>query len=138
MSLAFASVSGVFTDSRPSVKIAVAVAGVLFVWTVFSTWRQYSRLSHFKGPLLASLSKWWLIKTVGNGRAYLDFWEINKKYGQCHPQLQFPFFFGGFHRCLCLNPVRDIPSLLTYMTSHFPEQVPSFASKHESIDTVCR
>lgn len=117
MSLAetFAGVSDVLTDGRPSVTIAVAVVGVLIVWTVFSTWRQYSRLSHFKGPLLASLSKWWLIKTVGNGRAYLDFWEINKKYGQCHPQLQFPFFFGGFHRRLRLSPVRDTPRLSSHI-----------------------
>ncbi|KAF7538220.1 hypothetical protein G7Z17_g12677 [Cylindrodendrum hubeiense] len=78
---ASAGVLGLFTDGRPSVTIAVSLVGVLILWTVFSIWRQYTRLSHFKGPLLASLSKWWLIKTVGNGRAYLDFWEINKKYG---------------------------------------------------------
>ncbi|RBR15426.1 hypothetical protein FVER53590_09331 [Fusarium verticillioides] len=49
--------------------------------SVLSTWRQYNRLREFEGPCLAALSKWWLIKKVGCGRAYLDFWEVTKQYG---------------------------------------------------------
>ncbi|KAF4976804.1 hypothetical protein FZEAL_6585 [Fusarium zealandicum] len=66
---------------RPSIVIATLVGGLLILWSGLSTWRQYNRLRDFKGPRLASFSKWWLVKTVGSGRAYLDFWEVTKKYG---------------------------------------------------------
>lgn len=56
--------------------VAVFVAG----WFL-SAVRQYQRLSHFKGPPSAAWSKWWLLKAVTGGEAYLDFWEVNKKYG---------------------------------------------------------
>jgi len=66
---------------RPSVAVAIGVVLLFIVVNVLSTIRQYRRLAHFKGPFQASLSKWWLIKRVGGGRAYLDFWEVNKRYG---------------------------------------------------------
>ncbi|EWG49992.1 hypothetical protein FVEG_09330 [Fusarium verticillioides 7600] len=62
-------------DVRPSIAIAGLVAIFVVLWSVLSTWQQYNRLREFKGPRLAALSKWWLIKKVGGGRAYLDFWE---------------------------------------------------------------
>lgn len=67
---------------RPSVAVAIGVVLLFIVVNVLSTIRQYRRLAHFKGPFQASLSKWWLIKRVGGGRAYLDFWEVNKRYGK--------------------------------------------------------
>ncbi|RSM20322.1 hypothetical protein CDV31_000817 [Fusarium ambrosium] len=72
---------GVFDGLRPSIAIAGLLVAVLIFWSGISTWRQYNRLCAFKGPRLAGFSKWWLIKTVGSGRAYLDFWEVTKKYG---------------------------------------------------------
>ncbi|WZH43100.1 cytochrome P450 [Fusarium acuminatum] len=66
---------------RPSIAIAGLLVVFLTLWSALSTWRQYNRLSNFKGPRLAAFSKWWLIKRVGGGRAYLDFWEVTKKYG---------------------------------------------------------
>ncbi|KAG9502258.1 hypothetical protein J7337_005084 [Fusarium musae] len=68
-------------DARPSIAIAGLVAIFVTLWSVLSTWPQYNRLREFKGPRLAALSKWWLIKKVGGGRAYLDFWEVTKQYG---------------------------------------------------------
>lgn len=67
--------------ARPSIAIAGLLVVFLTVWSALSTWRQYNRLSNFKGPRLAAFSKWWLITRVGGGRAYLDFWEVTKKYG---------------------------------------------------------
>ncbi|KAK7430663.1 hypothetical protein QQZ08_002706 [Neonectria magnoliae] len=75
------TLSDVLAGSRPSVAIAGLLVAAFIAWFFVSTWVQYNRLRHFKGPLVASLSKWWLIRTVGNGRAYLDFWEVNKRYG---------------------------------------------------------
>ncbi|KAL2682430.1 hypothetical protein Neosp_006881 [[Neocosmospora] mangrovei] len=72
---------GLFDGVRPSIAIAGLLVGVLIFWSGISTWRQYNRLHAFKGPRLAGFSKWWLIRTVGSGRAYLDFWEVTKKYG---------------------------------------------------------
>ncbi|KAF5541139.1 cytochrome P450 monooxygenase [Fusarium napiforme] len=68
-------------DVRPSIAIGGLVAVFLTLWSVLSTWRQDNRLREFKGPRLAALSRWWLIKKVGGGRAYLDFWEVTKRYG---------------------------------------------------------
>jgi hypothetical protein len=73
---------GLVDGVRPSIAIAGLLVGVLIFWSGISTWRQYSRLRDFKGPRLAGFSKWWLIRTVGSGRAYLDFWEVTKKYGK--------------------------------------------------------
>ncbi|KAJ4175219.1 hypothetical protein NW754_005639 [Fusarium falciforme] len=72
---------GLVDGVRPSIAIAGLLIGVLIFWSGISTWRQYNRLRDFKGPRLAGFSKWWLIRTVGSGRAYLDFWEVTKKYG---------------------------------------------------------
>ncbi|RSL68941.1 hypothetical protein CEP54_002545 [Fusarium duplospermum] len=72
---------GLFDGLRPSIAIAGFLVAVLIFWSGVSTWRQYNRLRDFKGPRLAGFSKWWLIRTVGSGRAYLDFWEVTKKYG---------------------------------------------------------
>lgn len=71
----------VFGDVRPSIAIAGLLVVFLTLWSALSTLRQYNRLREFKGPRLAALSKWWLIKKVGGGRAYLDFWEVTKQYG---------------------------------------------------------
>lgn len=67
---------------RPSIAALVGFVSLLLIANVLSTIRQYRRLAHFKGPPQASLSKWWLIKTVGGGRAYLDFWEVTQRYGK--------------------------------------------------------
>lgn len=67
---------------RPSVAVAIGLVLLFIIANVVSTIRQYRRLAHFKGPFQASLSKWWLIKRVGGGRAYLDFWEVNQRYGK--------------------------------------------------------
>ncbi|KPM35000.1 hypothetical protein AK830_g11567 [Neonectria ditissima] len=72
---------GFVAGCRPSLAIAASLAVTFVAWFIVSTLVQYNRLRQFKGPLVASLSKWWLIRTVGNGRAYLDFWEVNKRYG---------------------------------------------------------
>lgn len=55
---------------------------LLIVSNAVSTVRQYYRLHHIKGPLIACLSKWWLFKSVNSGKAYLDLYEVCKKYGE--------------------------------------------------------
>lgn len=59
---------------------------LLIVSNTVSTVRQYYRLRHIKGPLLACFSKLWLLKRVGGGRAHLDLYEVCEKYGKLlHP-----------------------------------------------------
>ncbi|KAH7192764.1 cytochrome P450 [Fusarium flagelliforme] len=79
--MATAALINYLRDLRPSIAIAGILVLFLTFWSALSTWRQYWRLRQFKGPTLAAFSKWWLIKRVGGGRAYLDFWEVTQKYG---------------------------------------------------------
>ena len=44
----------------------------------FRTWY---RLRSFKGPLLASFSDLWLIRSTISGSSHLDFFEVTEKYG---------------------------------------------------------
>ena len=82
--MAVAALINYLRDLRPSIVIAAILVLFLTFWSAVSTWRQYWRLRQFKGPTLAGFSKWWLIKRVGGGRAYLDFWEVTQKYGMSH------------------------------------------------------
>lgn len=67
-------------EARPAVLIGAA--GLLFItWYVVSTIRQYLRLRHIKGPLVAGFTQVWLIRCVGGGRTHLDLWEACQKYG---------------------------------------------------------
>ncbi|WQF85885.1 Putative cytochrome P450 [Colletotrichum destructivum] len=61
-------------------SVAVAVL-MLIAYAVVSTVRQYTRLRHIRGPPSAGLSKLWLIRAIGGGRAHLDFYEACEKYG---------------------------------------------------------
>lgn len=79
--MAAAAIINYLRHLRPSIAVAGILVLFLTAWTILSTWRQYNRLRQFKGPILAALSKWWLVKKVGGGRAYLDFWEVTQKYG---------------------------------------------------------
>lgn len=83
--MAVAALINYLRDLRPSIAIAASLVLFLAAWTALSTWRQYIRLRQFKGPTLAAFSKWWLVKKVGGGRAYLDFWEVTQKYGTSSP-----------------------------------------------------
>jgi len=44
--------------------------------------RSWYRLRQFKGPLLASFSRIWLVRKVVGGTMHLDFQEVNAKYGK--------------------------------------------------------
>lgn len=67
-------------EARPAVL--VGAAGLLFItWYLVSTIRQYLRLRHIKGPLVAGFTQVWLIRCVGGGRTHLDLWGACQKYG---------------------------------------------------------
>ncbi|KAE9376093.1 pisatin demethylase [Stipitochalara longipes BDJ] len=57
--------------------ILVSIVGAYLV----QTFRSWYRLRHFKGPLLATLSRVWLVRVISGGRMHLDFLEVNRKYG---------------------------------------------------------
>lgn len=61
-----------------AVSLALSVALVLSLGTRL---RQFRRLRHIDGPFIAAFSRLWLVHTVWSGRAYLDFWDVNRKYG---------------------------------------------------------
>jgi hypothetical protein len=65
------------------ISLALISSAVLYL---FQTFRSWYRLRHFKGPLLASLSRLWLARHVAGGRMHLDFQEINEKYGMFDDQ----------------------------------------------------
>ncbi|OTA01466.1 cytochrome P450 [Trichoderma parareesei] len=54
---------------------------VTLAWFISSSVRQYFRLRHFDGPLLAKISNLWLFSSVNSGRSYLDFWQVTQNYG---------------------------------------------------------
>jgi hypothetical protein len=72
----------VASDLSPVVLSVGGAAALLLAWSIISTIRQYFRLSHFKGPLSAGFSQWWLIRSVGGGRTHLDLYEVCEKYGE--------------------------------------------------------
>ncbi|KAH7353681.1 cytochrome P450 [Plectosphaerella cucumerina] len=71
---------GLLARASPT-TVAAVVATLAVSWFSVSSFRSYWRLRHIKGPPLAAWSIWWLVRTVGGTRAYLDFWEVNQKYG---------------------------------------------------------
>lgn len=83
-----------FDRVRPSIAIVGFALVVLVLWSTISTIRQYNRLREFKGPRSAGFSKWWLVRTVAGGRAYLDFWDVTKRYGML--DAQFCWFATAF------------------------------------------
>jgi hypothetical protein len=72
---------GLLARASPT-TVAAVVATLAVSWFSVSSFRSYWRLRHIKGPPLAAWSIWWLVRTVGGTRAYLDFWEVNQKYGK--------------------------------------------------------
>lgn len=62
--------------------------GITFVLLAFTglyliqSFRSWYRLRHFKGPLFASLSRFWLARHVAGGTMHLDFQRVNEKYGK--------------------------------------------------------
>ncbi|KAL3426423.1 cytochrome P450 [Phlyctema vagabunda] len=48
---------------------------------IFQTFQSWYRLRHFKGPPIASLTRFWLARHVWGGRMHLDFHDVNQKYG---------------------------------------------------------
>lgn len=71
---------------------------VLFLlYLLVSTAVQYYRLWHIKGPFIARFSNWWLLSSILRAQTYLEFTEVNNKYGQL-----------GFHSFLTL-PIKQIP-----------------------------
>jgi hypothetical protein len=74
---------GAFTqyfDQPVGIWIAFILVFIVGVYLA-QTFRSWYRLRHFKGPLIATLSRIWLVRTVSKGRLHLDFYEVNQKYG---------------------------------------------------------
>lgn len=59
----------------------VAIGAVLLTWYLISTATTYRRLAHVPGPLLASLSDLWLVRTSASGRIAGIFEETARRYG---------------------------------------------------------
>lgn len=61
----------------PNVLIVVAIGVTIRLY------RQYARLSQFKGPTGVAISKKWLLfDCLWSTKMHLVLWEVNKKYGQ--------------------------------------------------------
>jgi hypothetical protein len=76
--------------SSPIGPLALISLAGLFLFKKFRSWY---RLRHFKGPLIATLSRVWPVRHVAGGRMHLDFQDVNQKYGMfdgrmaCHPSI---------------------------------------------------
>lgn len=57
--------------------------------SIVSRVTQYYRLRKFRGPWLVGRSRLWLLGVVSGDNAYLDHWEVTKKYGTFWPLLLF-------------------------------------------------
>lgn len=84
--------SGVLGQQPPTGGVGRLFSTVLIAlltWTVVHRLRAWYRLRQFKGPLLASLSRIWLVRVIIGGTMHLDFQKINDKYGKilCGRQL---------------------------------------------------
>jgi cytochrome P450 len=65
-------------DSRGIIALA---ALVLCVYIVFTTVKQYNKLSAFPGPRSAAFSRWWMIRATAAGNLYQNLLEVSQKYG---------------------------------------------------------
>jgi len=66
---------------------SLAVSGVLAFLLLINAGqriRAWYHLRHFKGPLTASFSRFWLIRHSLAGRLQWDFAEVTDKYGMCN------------------------------------------------------
>jgi cytochrome P450 len=63
---------------RSAVQFVLLAAAALYCAVTFARWY---RLRHFKGPWLASLSEFWISKTLYGGHSGHDFIKLNRKYG---------------------------------------------------------
>lgn len=72
-------------DKSTFLLVLFFVSGLLLLLLLYtaSSLRQYYRLRAFRGPPTTGFSCCWLVKTVASGRAYLDFWDVTRKYGVC-------------------------------------------------------
>lgn len=59
-----------------------AIAGLSFVYLIFSTIRQYLRLRHFNGPLWGKFTDLYLLWVSLTGRQHVILGEIVDKYGK--------------------------------------------------------
>ena len=57
------------------------VVAVLTAWYLLRTWQSYSRLSHIKGPWLAHLSDFWLLKALYGQQTHHLLYAVDKTYG---------------------------------------------------------
>lgn len=63
-----------------SIALSLGAAGLCLL--IYRTWRGYVRLSEFRGPPSAGVSKLWLLKCVTSGKMNCIFYETTRKYGE--------------------------------------------------------
>lgn len=55
---------------------------LLLSWYLIKSYLSYRRLSLIPGPRLAGWSSLWLVGAVWRKKSHLEFYELDKKYGQ--------------------------------------------------------
>jgi hypothetical protein len=65
------------------------VVAIFAGWVIQQKFRAWYRLRHFKGPLIASLTRLWLARKVAGGDMHTELHEINEKYGTLFRVLRF-------------------------------------------------
>jgi hypothetical protein len=68
------------TELLYAVRLYIPLA--IVAWYLACSYLSYRRLSHIPGPWLAGWSSLWLVGAVWRKKSHLEFYEVEKKYGQ--------------------------------------------------------
>jgi len=63
-------------------QLSFIVIGFLVLAYIGNAVRVWYRLRHFKGPVSAAFSKFWILRSHLQQRVYLDVGEVCEKYGE--------------------------------------------------------
>lgn len=70
-----------FTSELTAGSVAAIVGGLLVAYLIASTFLQYRKLQHIKGPWIAAISPAWLFYHTCRGDLYLAVETALKQYG---------------------------------------------------------
>ena len=73
----------------PSLSLIIgAVGGIFAAYWIVTTYLQYRKLQHIRGPWIASISPVWMFYYTVRGTLYLAVEDALKKYGGCNFSLR--------------------------------------------------
>lgn len=62
-------------------RLVLPICLVVVTYFAIGRWREYRRLSHFKGPPTTGISWWWHSRAVIGGQAHKYYGDVCERYG---------------------------------------------------------